>query len=45
MLKEKECSKNDVIEIVKLVEINMKELLKKVEEMNVEMKDFFLSRW
>ena len=44
-LKEKERSKNDAIETVKPVEINTKEPTKKVEETNVEMKDFFSSRW
>lgn len=44
-LKEKERSKNDAIETVKPVEINTKEPPKKVEETNVEMKDFFSSRW
>ncbi len=44
-LKEKERSKNDAIETVKPIEINTNEPPKKVEETNVEMKDFFSSRW
>ncbi|WP_018766179.1 stage III sporulation protein AF [Bacillus sp. 105MF] len=44
-LKEAEVKKNDAIETVKPVEINTRAPQKTSEETNVEMKQFFLSRW
>ncbi|MGR5984988.1 stage III sporulation protein AF [Bacillus cytotoxicus] len=44
-LKEREPKKNDAIETVKPIEINTKEPKQTTEEMNVEMKEFFSSKW
>jgi len=44
-LKEAEVKKNDAIETVKPVEINTRAPQKTSEETNVEMKQFFSSRW
>lgn len=44
-LKEAEVKKNDAIETVKPVEINTRAPRKTSEETNVEMKQFFSSRW
>ncbi|WP_410983681.1 stage III sporulation protein AF [Bacillus cereus] len=44
-LKETEPKKNDAIETVKPIEIDTKEPRKTSEETNVEMKEFFSSRW
>ncbi|WIY60229.1 stage III sporulation protein AF [Bacillus arachidis] len=44
-LKEMEPKKSDAIETVKPVEINTKEPRETSEETNIEMKEFFSSRW
>ena len=44
-LKEMEPKKSDAIETVKPVEINTKEPQETSEETNIEMKEFFSSRW
>ncbi len=44
-MKEREPKKNDAIETVKPIEINTKEPKQTTEEMNVEMKEFFSSKW
>ncbi|MBC6974399.1 stage III sporulation protein AF [Bacillus sp. Xin] len=44
-LKETEPKKNDAIETVKPIEIDTEEPRKTSEETNVEMKEFFSSRW
>lgn len=44
-LKEAEVKKNDAIETVKPVEINTRAPRKTSEETNIEMKQFFSSRW
>ncbi|HEK9102375.1 stage III sporulation protein AF [Bacillus pfraonensis] len=44
-LKETEPKKNDAIETVKPIEIDTKEPRKTSEETNIEMKEFFSSRW